>query len=905
MLSNCFKSFSEIDATLPRLRLVLPDHDIYFAHTPQEDKKNQDKEKLIEHVELVVNYALQLIAEHHLNSVADQLIYSIVQHKSPVKTQILGDYVKTVFLNSIVYHDYGKVNENFQRERMENDHPKFATIINNEIKNKHSILSAFVFINYHIKEIVSLPGFDDSDKELLYGITFLFANSILKHHASFLAHQLDFEQVIEPLKSYLPLFKAKMPDEYIESIFSHLENCEACILDNLFRFMEKNDLNFHAFALLKLNFSLLTAADYYATTEYMNDLRTTDFGVLSNQDKEELYRRFWSFDYNAALKDNFDLYQNSFDWDSVQERCQKNLNKLRSKMVVEAMGSVRKNAHENVFYLEAPTGAGKTNLSLALALELLTINPELNKIYYVFPFTTLVTQTFNSIKETLTLNNDQIIQLHSRAGFHQKDENSNEADAKYGKDKRNYIDNLFVNYPVTLMTHVRFFDVLKSNRKESNYLLHRLANSVVIIDELQSYPPLEWDKIRYFIDEYARYFNIKFVLMSATLPKLDGIKTKEDQPPETFVKLISNKDDYFHNPNFRDRVSFDFSLLVEKKWDVERLAKKIHEICLDFEQSNNGKSKVIVEFITKKSASNFYNEIENKGLFEDYKIYVLSGTILQPRRTEVIDAIKSNKHQKLLLICTQVVEAGVDIDMDIGFKDKSLLDNEEQFAGRVNREAKKPQSKVYLFKLDHEYHVYGKDLRYKMMKTEKEIIENYERILKEKDFDLLYRLVTDYIDKMNRDPFTGGLAHYKAYLQKLNFQKVDSKFKIIDNNSYSVYVPLKISAEAMKDDLPFLKDLGIYNDEKEVCGEKVWNAYKSIIKNDEQEFFAKKIDLKRIYGVMSNFMFSVYEKQWEALQTYADLEEISDILYLLHHDKIYDYESGIKENELKKTYGFF
>ena len=40
-------------------------------------------------------------------------------------------------------------------------------------------------------------------------------------------------------------------------------------------------------------------------------------------------------------------------------------------------------------------------------------------------------------------------------------------------------------------------------------------------------------------------------------------------------------------------------------------------------------------------------------------------------------------------MATQVVEAGIDIDMDIGYKDISKLDSEEQFIGRINRNFKR------------------------------------------------------------------------------------------------------------------------------------------------------------------------------------------------------------------------
>lgn len=49
----------------------------------------------------------------------------------------------------------------------------------------------------------------------------------------------------------------------------------------------------------------------------------------------------------------------------------------------------------------------------------------------------------------------------------------------------------------------------------------------------------------------------------------------------------------------------------------------------------------------------------------------------------------ADKDKAVILVATQVVEAGIDIDMDIGYKDISKLDSEEQFIGRINRNFKR------------------------------------------------------------------------------------------------------------------------------------------------------------------------------------------------------------------------
>ena len=355
-------------------------------------------------------------------------------------------------------------------------------------------------------------------------------------------------------------------------------------------------------------------------------------------------------------------------------------------MTIEVIKNVRANADKNLFYIEAPTGGGKTNLSMIACAELLENNPNLNKVFYVFPFTTLITQTHKAIIETLDLSPDEMVQLHSKAGFQTKTKEESE-DGQYGDEKQDYIDNLFVNYPFCLLTHIKFFDILKSNHKETNYLLHRLANSIVIIDELQSYNPGHWDKMIYFIINYAKHFNIKFVLMSATLPEIGKLNVIKDYKPDFVYLLEDVKRKYFNNPNFSERVNFNFDLLEKKEIQLEDLATIVVEKSLEYSNKNTlypNSVFTIIEFIFKKTATKFYDLVD-KSVFDE--VFVLSGTIVEPRRKEIINYLKhsENRTKKVLLITTQVVEAGVDIDMDLGFKDTSLIDSDEQLAGRINR----------------------------------------------------------------------------------------------------------------------------------------------------------------------------------------------------------------------------
>ena len=892
---NSFKPFRQLLAENRPLENRLADHHKYYAHIHPHKKP----EILAEHVNRVNEYVLRLIDAHRLDAVVDRLILPLTQELYVVNAEILGNFVKRLFLNTIVFHDYGKMNENFQIERMGN--PQFSRNRHHGIGSQHSKLSAFLYVVEHLHEVNSALHVNDKTLAAMYALTFWFSNTILKHHAAYVENDLKYDpDNIESLMPYLQTIGIAVDQAFVKAAFHDFETKIKQYSDACF----SEDTRFPIYALLKLNFSLLTGADYYATTAFMMDIVADDFGVLLHEDATAFSQKFQSTkEYNRLFIERREYFSEYPD-DQLQACNPENLNILRQKLLGEVLDTIEKNPDRSIFYLEAPTGSGKTNISIAAVLRLMESHPELNKIFYVFPFTTLITQTANTIRETLDLTAAQMVQLHSRTGFHSKREEAE--DGNYGAQRLNYIDNLFVNYPITLLTHIKFFDILKGNGKDTTYLFHRLANSVVIIDELQSYPPREWDKVAYFVTHAARYFNIKFILMSATLPKIDDLKV--GNLPRDFCALVKNKNRYFQNPNFKNRVQFDFSLMAEKP-DLEGLAEIVMQKCEAYMENHHGTVKAIIEFIYKRTATEFYKIVVDKAQAAGYEVFVLSGTILEPRRREIIDFIKSHEKntaaQKILLISTQVVEAGVDIDMDIGFKDSSLIDSDEQLAGRVNRNARPKPATVHIFKLDQAYRIYGGDLRYRITR---DLIPQpeYEQILLNKGFDLLYSKVCEQINREKEDEFLLNFSEYKSKIRRLEFSKVDWDFKLINQQSVSIFVPLPIPAEYFsRQDLEFLGTLQAYDGEGHVEGKNVWQAYLDIVHNRNKDFIKQNIDLKKIYGIMSQFIFSIYahSNQLDELLRFSDGEshENYEMLYLEEWQNVYDYKSGIKDEEFKNT----
>ena len=475
-----------------------------------------------------------------------------------------------------------------------------------------------------------------------------------------------------------------------------------------------------------------------------------------------------------------------------------------------------------------------------------------------------------------------------------------------------------MNYPFCLLSHIRFFDILKTNEKETNYLLHRLANSIVVIDELQSYNPSHWDKVIYFIRQYAEKFNIKFILMSATLPKLDKLSVIK-QNVEDFIYLLPNaKVQYFNNPNFAGRVNFNFELFERTDLSLQELAEKVITASQDYLKYDFGlvKSKnsvyTIVEFIYKQSASDFYDTILGQNFFDE--VFVLSGTILEHRRKEIINYLKnpSNRKKKIILITTQVVEAGVDIDMDLGFKDRSIIDSDEQLAGRINRNVNKENCTLFLFNLNKESVIYGKDHRYKITKEQIKSDE-YKRILAQKDFDFLYNKVFEDRNQWNNLEMAENFKDYESAIQKLKFEKVHKDFQLIGQKNLSCFIPLNIpikveSAVAgnkeqifSSSELSFLKDNGVFpNERDEISGEKVFEIYLRFIHN-KIDFTQQQIRKKILQSIIGKYVFSIFASphiESELVHFYDKEKSEYGYIYIQRYTDIYSIEQGLDAKKL-------
>ena len=205
------------------------------------------------------------------------------------------------------------------------------------------------------------------------------------------------------------------------------------------------------------------------------------------------------------------------------------------------------------------------------------------------------------------------------------------------------------------------------------------------LDEPQVLNAEHWLLIRKMLFWLVEHLEIKIILMTATKP------------------LIFQENEYLELAR-----TIDFEQFIKERGSRHKLVPSFEqnhsiESLVDFvSQKIEGKNSALVVLNTKKSSIEFFNLMQEKET--EYVVYYLSTTLTPYHRKEVIAQIqKSILTQKVIVVSTQVIEAGVDLDFEIGFRDIAPLDSIIQTAGRINRHflRKIPES-LYIISLQKE-----------------------------------------------------------------------------------------------------------------------------------------------------------------------------------------------------------
>lgn len=796
--------------------------ELFYAHC---DRDNGKKPELLkEHVDRCYHYFEELWEHKNFKAIFENFQKELAPELSDEGIKLFYSLI----VNVIIFHDYGKINPRFQSITMKNTLRKWP-VINCLDGTKHSMLSAAIYLDYFYEKIQESPLSKD-EKNVIHVFMLSNAYVISRHHGNlsgFEAFLGEFQQN----QQLADIFSCMNQGDFAEVYYGpfckkglHSVNMPMQNKRKYDSFSEKQSLQLGLYAYIRFLFSVLVSCDYYATSEYDNGIEMSAFGTIENTEfvtqyeQSERVKQIRRFNPESCVDDK------------------KDINILRNRMFYEAEQTLLENKDANVAFAEAPTGAGKSNLAMNCSLKLLDKN--INKIFYVYPFNTLVEQNYDTLekiygqtdifKSIAVINSIAPIPLNGTRKFWENlDKEENE---KFYQ--KALLDRQFLNYPFILTTHVNLFQIMFGCEREAAISFYQLAGSVVVLDEIQSYKNVLWTEIMMFLQCYSRLLNMKIIIMSATLPKLDMLTGNH----EKVVNLIENPEKYFQDARFKKRVALSYELLYpDRKTEMKELYAHV------LGQAQKGR-KLLMEFITKTSAEKFYHMLTESGR-EDLQIFCMTGDDNQIDRKRILREMDTaDKDKAVILVATQVVEAGIDIDMDIGYKDISKLDSEEQFIGRINRNFKR-KGVVYFFDMDNESGIYKEDYRVDTAYTLRK--DEMKQLLADKNFGKYYDYILKGIRKYRNDRKNeNGIEAFVDNVKKLDFVWISQKMKLIDKNDdwkMSVYFAREITT-----------DTGEIID-----GKQVWERYRELLSDMTMNYAKKQILLSEVKSKMSYFIYQI------------------------------------------------
>lgn len=536
-----------------------------------------------------------------------------------------------------------------------------------------------------------------------------------------------------------------------------------------------------------------------------------------------------------------------------------NINKTREEAYQEVNGNIlNMDLNERILSIELPTGIGKTFTGVSAALKLKErINNELNfnpRIIYSLPFLTIVDQnsdTISSILNESNLKGSNFLLNHN----HLSDMNykSNDLEEYNISNSKILIEGW--NSEIIVTTFIQFFYSIISNKNKSLRKFHNITNSIILLDEIQSLPYKYWKIINLFFKKLAYEYNCWIILMTATQPYI----FKENE----IKSLVDNVEYYF---NKFDRVNYNFNLDSQNFEDFKKeFVDKI---------SNDSKNDYLVVLNTINSSKELYEFIKDYYSVMDYDIYLddcngicyigddiqliyLSNNIIPKHRLEKINAIKES-HRQSIVISTQLIEAGVDIDVDIIYRDLAPLDSLVQTAGRCNRSGNKEKGVVNVISLKNENGKSYSSFIYDslLLNKTKEVLTSLNQI-SEKEFNLAaaknyFKLI--YNSSTQED-------YLIKIIKNLRFPEIPSNFKLIEEDIQKVDVFVVINSEAK---LLFEKYKDIINNYKGFNRKneflKIKNKfYKYVISVDKTKIGSTNLCNDEIFYIGENDVFRKYD----------------------------------------------
>lgn len=456
------------------------------------------------------------------------------------------------------------------------------------------------------------------------------------------------------------------------------------------------------------------------------------------------------------------------------------------------------------------------------------------RIIYVIPYTSIIEQNAEVFRKIFGIKN--VLENHSNVDLNNLDD---ETKVQMMLAAENW------DSPIVVTTAVQFFESMFSNKPSKCRKIHNIADSVVIFDEAQMLPLDYLLPCATAIRQLADNYNSAVVLCTATQPNFQSILNLTDKKNELQLTEICNSAENLTD-DFR-RVNFKYEGKLEDD-----------EITLELKQCNQ-----VLCIVNKKAhAQKIYSM-----LGESDENFHLSTYMYPAHRQRVLEKIRKrlDENKPCRVISTSLIEAGVDIDFPTVYRAISGIDSILQAGGRCNRENKRNSS-------DCVVHIFNTDevLSYQQTNTDAamEVIKKYGDKIYLPDaikmyFDNLYyyRDIDKTHKVFDKKDIINGLIN-------LEFESVAQKFKLIENDTKSLYICTE-------------------ENKKEIDDLRHGNYSKELFRN------------------LQKYVVNLYERDFNKLDEACGIEYIDNSFYVLSDNKYYSDKTGITFPDENTVKGIF
>ena len=567
--------------------------------------------------------------------------------------------------------------------------------------------------------------------------------------------------------------------------------------------------------IVRMLFSSLVDADSLDTEAFMNPEQAKLRG--SHTSMQKLLDRLKC--HLQELKDNAPYTEVNRIRNYVQEQC-----------IIDSQGDC------GFYSLTVPTGGGKTLASVLWALNHAVKN-NLRRVIIAIPYTSIIVQTAATLKGIF--GEDNVLEHHSN--INPEDVEDSELRDRLQLATENW------DYPIIVTTNVQLFESLFSNKRSVCRKLHNISKSVIILDEVQILPLEFYKPIVHTLDTLQRVFGTSVLFTTASQPILSG-RIEGTNPMVGFDALPSVQEIIPEEVCLYDKLR-----RVELK--IDDAAKSYDEIAEELSKHK----KVLCIVNTRRDAKEIYDRLPEEGI-RLHLSRMMCPTHISATIEQVKQELRAPDEQPIRVIATQLIEAGVDIDFPVVYRQEAGLDSILQAAGRCNREGKLGICKTFVFSLGKEHSLPPGQIT-QANNARKSMGQHHDWFSPE--------AMSNYFQQLHSrvDNFDIKQMQELLYKPECEFEEAAKQFHLIDDRTTSIIVNWKDS---------------IY-------------LYQQLLTQGPYYPLMKKL---------AQYSVNIREKDFKKLQSIGAIEEPFENIYAITNPEFYKDDTGLSiDNQwLEETY---